>query len=912
MAPPLTLQHGPGGGPALATGRFGASGDSFVDDDDARARGILDVILVVGVVVSAVYAAVNFFFFGASRPAGVASTLVLAFIAASVALRAGLVRPTAIFVVACCLAAGLAGTWTAGIEGSSPLALAIATVLAGMTLGPRAAVVASLTGIGGFVSILAVAPPIVVPHDVLHQGTGIVLQLAAGGILMVATARSNNALLRRLRVEQGALQQANDNLARRVRDEQALAAIGRLLVEGDDVDAAFGPALQHLYGVWNRPMALFVRGVDRPRARHAFGFRAPVLVGGDEEAARIVAEEDGGVVEVVDGADAHRCRAVPIRTGTVPHGVLVASLGDEYDVDASRKRGDDAVLVGAATLFAAAFEWREAEGRMRLAERRRAALVKASPDGLLILDDAGIIVDANPAATALFGLQDPQNEPLRAEPLLGRSFAGIETVSAEDLKRVARALTDAREQSVVAAGAPGSGDHSLSGVVALTFRRKNGSVAHVEMRVTHASSVVGDAPGVEALLEQGGRFDVSLRDVTGRIEALKTRERLEQQLYAARRLEALGQLAGGVAHDFNNLLSVILTNARLLLEEKEGQRWLDDVAKADLSEIVDCGKRAADLTGQLLTFARQQRREPRVTDLSAVVRGVEKLLRRLTPADVRIELELKPVWMIVADPAQIEQVLVNLIANARDAMPGGGACRVRTRNMTAIAGELPVGLPEAGRWVELSVEDEGTGMDEETKSHVFEPFFTTKPTGKGSGLGLATVYGIVKQSGGHITVESAPGHGTTFRVWLPERDALLENEDHTPAAGGAISLGRERVLVVDDDVAVRRATERALSSRGFVVLSASTMSEALVVSEGGVDAVVADLVMPNVQGDALVEQLREKYPALPAVLLTGYGRRSVDLARPFRMLRKPASPEELARTLRSVIDEGALGKQSLS
>ena len=847
------------------------------DDEDEQRRAVLRVMVVVGGGIAALYTLGNLVYFDdVTRPVLIGFGLVLALFAGGVLLRLGHSRLTAGLLVVTLIVAGCVGTWSTGIEGSSPLALATATVLAGITLGPRAAVVSVVAGVCGFLVALVWHPEPVIPLVKEHQGLAIVVQLCASGLLMVAVARSSRGLLQRLRVEQRALELANASLGRRVRDEQALAGIGRLLVEGDEVDASFRPALARLHQVWGAPVALFVRGPDRPRSRHHFGFRTPVLVGGDDEAARVVAEDTPTTVEVIDGAEHRRCRAVPIRTGAVPHGLLVAQLADDAVA------GDDAVLVGAGTLFAAAFEWRDAAGRMRLAERRRGALVKSSPDGLLILDDGGVIVDANPAANALFGLVDfTQPSAGRTEPLLGRSFADIEAVSAEDLRKIARALSDSRDG---ADRLPGK----THDVVALTLRRSNDSTAHVEVRVVHAK----DDDGV-------GRFDVSLREVTGRVEALRQRERLEQQLYAARRLEALGQLAGGVAHDFNNLLSVILTNARLMSEQKD----LDATARADLAEIVDCGKRAAELTSQLLTFARQQRREIKVIDVSGVVRGVEKLLRRLTPADVTFELDLQPVWHVVADPAQLEQVLVNLIANARDAMPNGGLCKVSTRNVDATDGPLPPGLPDPGRYVELVVSDAGTGMDEDTQSHVFEPFFTTKPTGKGVGLGLATVYGIVKQSAGHIAVESKPGAGTTFRVWLPERGTLLHNDDETPSAAGALSLGRERILVVDDDDGVRRATERALSSRGFVVLTASSAAVARALAEGGIDAVVADLVMPGIQGDQLVAHLRVQQPQLPAVLLTGYGPRSIELARPFRMLRKPVSPEQLASALRSVIDE---------
>ena len=845
-----------------------------VDDDEAGSRPDLKFMLGASLAGASFYTLGNFLYFGAARHVLIGGGAVAALALTRIVLRLGHVRTSAALVSLMLLIAGLFGTWGTGGEGASPLALATATVWAGLTLGPRAAAATVVAGVCGFLIVLGVRPEEPLPLAKDYLGAAIVVQLGAGGLLMVAAARSSRGLLRRLRIEKSALKQANDNLGRRVRDEQALAGIGRLLVEGDDVDRSFRPALLRLHQVWGRPVALFVRGPERPRARHHFGFHAPVLVGGDEEAARVVAETGGTVVEVIDGSEHHRCRAVAIRSGALAHGLLVVELDDEGQPGA-----DDAIVVGAGTLFAAAFEWRDAAGRMRLSERRRGALVKTSPDGLLILNDGGVIVDANPAANSLFGLDGVfAEEGEQSGPLPGRSFADIEAVSAEDLRKIARALSDSRHAR------PDSDDF-----VTMTLSRGNGSTAHVEMRVLHAKDD-----------DDVGRFDISLREVTGRVEALRQREKLEQQLYAARRLEALGQLAGGVAHDFNNLLSVILTNARLMSEQKN----LDDTARADLAEIVDCGKKAADLTSQLLTFARQQRREPKVIDVSAVVRGLEKLLRRLIPADVVLELNLQPVWHVVVDPAQLEQVLVNLIANARDAMPNGGTCRVTTRNVDAAAASLPAGLPDPGRFVELVVSDGGTGMDEETKSHVFEPFFTTKPTGKGVGLGLATVYGIVKQSAGHIAVESIPGAGTTFRVWLPERGTLLHNDAEPPVAA-ADSLGRERILVVDDDDGVRRATERALSSRGFVVMSASSAAAAEELAKGGVDAVVADLVMPGLQGDALVGLLRTKQPRLPAVLLTGYGARAVELTHPYRMLRKPVSPEELARTLRSLIYESA-------
>jgi CheY-like chemotaxis protein len=281
------------------------------------------------------------------------------------------------------------------------------------------------------------------------------------------------------------------------------------------------------------------------------------------------------------------------------------------------------------------------------------------------------------------------------------------------------------------------------------------------------------------------------------------------------------------------------------------------------------------------------------------------------PTSITLHLDLvADPWPVVVDPSQLEQILVNLVANARDAMEGpGGSCTITTRNVVAPAGIVDEGGFAPDRFLELTVKDTGMGMDDETRIHVFEPFFTTKPPGRGSGLGLATVYGIVKQSGGHILVDSAPGQGATFRVYLPWA-ALSDDTDRPPAGGGAISMGRERILLVDDDEAVRRATERALVSRGFTVLVARGAAEALMLAGEAFDAVLADLVMPELGGDDLVERLRQQRPALPAVLLTGYGRRAVELERPFRLLRKPASPDELAQALRGVIDEGLVARRS--
>jgi PAS domain S-box-containing protein len=840
----------------------------FEEDDARRKATVLQTVLAVQALAITVYGG----WLAATQPLHPAElpsigVFVVLMVAAIGLVRIGNVRLAGGLAVTAQLLTSIAGA-AVNVSAGGAAGLFVAVMLAGEFFG---AVGAILTGGAALAALGLIA---LVDHDVVmvfstrRVAVGIFANLVTSVAFVTLATRSAAAMLRRLREEQSEEQRLNATLSQRIKDSEALVAIGRLLVEGEAIEQAAGPALTVLASAWAQPAVLFGRGDEGPRPIAQVGLRAPRLVGGDEEAARVVSEDDVVPVTLTDGARMCEGRAIGVRTGTVPHGILAVVTAD----DGPRPASDAAPLLqGGAALLGAAFEWQEAAGRLRAAERRRAALVKSSPDAFLIVEEDGTIIDANPAAQQLL------DEPW----LVGRPLAGVGAISAEDLKRITRLLSDSRT------GRP-------TGELALTLQRRSGS-ADAILRVIYTVD------------EGRGRFDVALRDVTARAEAERQRERLEAQLYAARRLEALGQLAGGVAHDFNNLLSVILTNARLLAERPD----LDDTARNDLKEIVECGRRAADLTSQLLTFARQQRREPRVVDVNAAIRGLEKLLRRLMPTSITLNLDLVgDPWPVVVDPAQLEQILVNLVANARDAMEGaGGVCTITTRNTLAPAGIVEEGGFAPERFLEIAVTDTGMGMDEETRAHVFEPFFTTKPLGQGSGLGLATVYGIVKQSGGHILIDSAPGRGATFRVYLPYAvhadDAL-----HTPATGGALALSRERVLLVDDDEAVRRATERALVSRGFTVLVARGASEALALGGEPFDAVLADLVMPEFGGDALVDRLRQARPGLPAVLLTGYGRRTVELERPFRLLRKPASPDELARALRGVIDEGLVSRRA--
>ena len=370
-------------------------------------------------------------------------------------------------------------------------------------------------------------------------------------------------------------------------------------------------------------------------------------------------------------------------------------------------------------------------------------------------------------------------------------------------------------------------------------------------------------------------------------------------------MEAVGRLAGGVAHDFNNLLTVITGNADILLDGfPEGDR-----RKAEVEEILKASERAASLTRQLLAFGRGQTLIDEVLDLNAVVHNTEHLLRRVIGEDVSLISVLDPALSSVrADPGQIEQVLMNLAINARDAMPKGGRLTIETGNVWLdedYARDHVTVKP--GAYVMMAVSDTGIGMGEEVRAHAFEPFFTTKELGKGTGLGLATVYGIVKQSGGYIWIYSEPGLGTTVKVYFPRVEeraapALARPERSEPAGG------HETILLVEDEDSVRGLARRCLEARGYRVLSAHGGREALEVAEkhgDSIDLALTDVVMPEMSGPELVGRLRLLRPGLKAVFMSGYtdnafDRQGIDEGTAF--LQKPFSAIGLAEKVREVLD----------
>ena len=389
------------------------------------------------------------------------------------------------------------------------------------------------------------------------------------------------------------------------------------------------------------------------------------------------------------------------------------------------------------------------------------------------------------------------------------------------------------------------------------------------------------------------------------IDDVTERKRLEEQFRQAQKMEAVGRLAAGVAHDFNNLLTAILGTTDLMIEDLPA----DDPDREGLLDIRGAAERAAVLTRQLLTFSRQQVVSPRMLRLNELITDLVKLLRRLLGEDVTIASALAPdCGAVKADPGQLEQVLVNLAVNARDAMPNGGRLTIETRNVDLDA-DYPterVMIP-AGRYVMLAVTDNGTGMDAQTNARIFEPFFTTKPVGKGTGLGLATVYGVVQQSGGYIWLYSELGHGTSFKIYLPRVDAdgpqPAEEEQRASALDGS-----ETVLVAEDEEAVRLIIAKALEARGYRVLSARDGSEALELAagHGGIDLLVTDVVMPDMNGRELSRRFTEARPNLRTLYLSGYTddamlHRGV-LQEGVAFLQKPFSLGALARKVRDVIE----------
>jgi two-component system, cell cycle sensor histidine kinase and response regulator CckA len=554
-------------------------------------------------------------------------------------------------------------------------------------------------------------------------------------------------------------------------------------------------------------------------------------------------------------------------------------LGLGNKLDAPEFTAEDARLLTAlAVQFAVGYEnsrlFKELKRRAEeleheVVERRQAAekyrmVVEQASDGIVIADEHGDCMEVNLRLLEMLGYQ--------REELLGRNLQDL--IPKEDPSHIPWRIDKLRGRMFRKE---------------IRFLRHDGSPLEVEVSVS----------GLE-----DGRMQAIVRDVA-------ERKHLEAQLRQAQKLEAVGRLAGGVAHDFNNLLTVILGHSDLVLSAMDPH----DRRRRDIEDIRDSGARAAVLTNQLLAFSRKQVLQPKVISLNSAVSNLTKMLGRLISSNIELvtRCEQDP-WHTKVDPGQLDQVILNLALNARDAMPLGGRLTVETANHM-VEGRQLVEHPEVppGEYVMLAVSDTGSGMDAETRSHLFEPFFTTKVLGKGTGLGLSTVYGIVRQSGGYIWVYSEPNRGTVVKVYLPR--AAAQSETHKPRNEyQPLPLGNETVLLAEDDERVRRLTASVLGQLGYTVLESADGEEALEVARkhnGEIHLLFTDMVMPKKCGNEIANEIRRERPDIKVLFSSGYTgdivsqQGPLDSSIPF--LQKPFTPRTLAVKVREALDGSVQG-----
>ena len=516
------------------------------------------------------------------------------------------------------------------------------------------------------------------------------------------------------------------------------------------------------------------------------------------------------------------------------------------------------------------------EEELRLSRARLAGIVASAMDAIITVNERQEVVVFNAAAEQIFGL--PESEAI------GRPLDRF----------IPARLRAAHQQHIQNFAKTGVTSRTMRRPGILSAVRASGEEFPIEASISHMES-------------DGQRFfTVILRDVTERHRAEEALRQREAQLREAQKMEAVGQLAGGIAHDFNNLLTAITSYTELLLADTAESA----PQHLDLLEIQRAADRATALTRQLLTFSRRRPPQPQVLDLSIEARSVVKLLGRLLDSRIQVEIEVDAdVWLVRADPGQIEQVLMNLGVNARDALPEGGRVLITLRNVSLTAGDprCASGLP-SGEYVELAVADNGIGMDAETKARLFEPFFTTKPPGMGTGLGLATVYGIVEQAQGHVEVESEPGQGATFRILLRRHQGMMPVAPRREASG-ALAGGHETILLVEDEAVVRDSTRRLLERQGYTVLEARHGADALRLLEEDrrIDLVLSDVVMPEMGGGELSRRAQQARPGLRMVFMSGYTdkgvRRQEALPPDAHFLAKPFHAEALLGMIRRVLDD---------
>jgi PAS domain S-box-containing protein len=541
---------------------------------------------------------------------------------------------------------------------------------------------------------------------------------------------------------------------------------------------------------------------------------------------------------------------------------------------------EDGVLLRVWGTFRDITDRKWSEQALQASERRYRDLFEGVPVGLYRTTPDGRILDANSALVEMLGHSD--------------------------------------KASLLAASVPDGYVNLEDRCRWQTSMEQEGTVRGFEVQVRrHDGTAIWVRESAHTLRGQDGRvlyYEGSLEDISERKRAKLEREHLQQRLVQAQKMEAVGQLAGGIAHDFNNVLTAIQGYGNMLLDglaSDDPNDWpAGRTIRADLGEILKSADRAASLTRQLLAFSRKQVLHPRVLNLNDLLQGMEDMLRRLIGEDIDLTTVLAPdLDYVRADPGQIEQVIMNLSVNARDAMPRGGKLTFETANVeldAAYARTHPDVKP--GQYALLAVSDSGTGMSDEVKAHIFEPFFTTKEQGQGTGLGLATVYGIVEQSGGQIEVYSEVGVGTTFKVYLPVTEAETRLAESAKAAEDTPS-GTETVLLVEDEQSVRDLISRALGRCGYTLLVAGHPQEAMALSAehaGVVHLLITDVVMPEMGGRELAERLVSLRPEMKVLYISGYTDDAIVrhgmLESGVAYLGKPFAPSRLAHKVREVLD----------
>jgi PAS domain S-box-containing protein len=563
-----------------------------------------------------------------------------------------------------------------------------------------------------------------------------------------------------------------------------------------------------------------------------------------------------------------------------PHLAVVVFTGSDDDqlaLDAAKVGAQDYLVKGRVGLdllrrsLRYAIERKRIEMDLRESRQRYQQIVETAQEGIWAVDAQGVTTYANPRMAEMLGCQ--------AQEMTGRSFLDFMD---EDKRPIAQANLERRRSNITE-------EHEFE------FLRRDGK---------HIQTLVSTSP----IKNDAGAFAGALAVVMD----LTERKNIEQQLLQVQKLESVGRLAGGIAHDFNNILSVIMGYSEIALL-RMGE---DSPARASLEGVNSAVQRAAALTGQLLIFSRKQVAQPRVVNLNEVIRGFQKMLERLIGEDIRIETRLpERLWSTRVDPHQMEQVLMNLAVNARDAMPKGGALLFETLNLNAAdAGCEPHRLSPCD-YVLLKVADSGCGVPAEAKAHIFDPFFTTKGVGKGTGLGLSVVYGVIKQARGTIRFESAEGAGTSFWIYLPRESA--EPKALCPAELDVRTIrGTETIVLVDDEASICEIVRMTLEEHGYQVFATTDPAQALnwVTNTPTVDVLVTDVVMPDMSGTELAQRAIALRPQMRVLLMSGYaaeesGVSVLEKANPaWGRIEKPFGPQALTAAIRGLLDGTAGAK----